>query len=144
MLLYDFGTKEALLAAVLAEARRRLAGMWRTAVAQERLSPVAALRTAWTWMTDPDQVPYLRLFFEVQVDAMRRPDAYPDGGAAMTRDWLGLVTAILEDAEPPPDPAAATLAVAALRGLMLDRLTTGDLDRTDRAAELAVRTLAGP
>lgn len=145
MLLYDFGNKEALLAAVLAEARRRLADDWRTHLTVEQLSAPDALRAVWAWMTDAEQEPYLRLFFEVQMDAMRRPDAYADGGASMTSDWLGLLAAILAgDSARSSDLTAATAIVAALRGLLLDRLTTGDTLRTDRAAEMAIRALVGP
>lgn len=142
MLLYDFGTKEALLAAVLAESRRRLAELWRTQVEEQRSSAAESLRAAWSWMTAAEQEPYLRLFFEVQVDAMRRPAVYPDRGADMTRDWLAPVAGLLDHADRAASDTA-TAAVAALRGLIIDRLTTGDRVRTDRAAELVIRALTG-
>ncbi len=39
--------------------------------------------------------------------------------------------------------ATASLVIAVLRGLLLDRLNTGDEERTDRALELFVQLLAG-
>jgi hypothetical protein len=54
------------------------------------------------------------------------------------RDWLEFLRTSWR---PPVDEATATLMVAVVRGLLLDRLATGDRDRTDAAlrrfAELA-------
>jgi hypothetical protein len=64
----------------------------------------------------------------------------------MTRHWLAPVAALLDtdnvDTDDGADPGAATAAVGALRGLVIDRLTTGDRERTDRAAELVIAALA--
>jgi AcrR family transcriptional regulator len=131
MLLYDFGTKQQLISAVLAEARRRqavLLASYRSSTSEDlpQLLPVI-----WEWLTAPEYQPYLRLFFEVTLDAIQHPDLYPQGGRAMVEDWLHVL-----DHQPTVGKthlALPTLLVATLRGLLLDRLTTNDSSRTDQA-----------
>jgi AcrR family transcriptional regulator len=121
MLLYDFGSKEQLVADVLAEIRRR----------EERLldAEVHTLEDVWKWISAPEREAFLRLFFEVYVDAMKRGDASP-----FVEDWLAFLSSRV-------DEATATLLIAVIRGLLLDRLATGDKKRTDAALALAARTL---
>jgi AcrR family transcriptional regulator len=121
MLLYDFGSKEQLVADVLAEIRRR----------EERLldAEVHTLEEVWRWISAPEREAFLRLFFEVYVEAMKRGDASP-----FVEDWLAFLASRV-------DEATATLLIAVIRGLLLDRLATGDKKRTDAALALAARTL---
>src|SRR3954454_24613103 len=130
MLLYDFGSKEQLVAEVLAEARRREAALlaeWRRA----NTSDAATLHTIWHWIAADERVPFLRLFFEVDVDAMTHPERYAGGARAMVEDWLSVIAGQWRvDA---PDSAMATLMIAVVRGLLLDRLATGESVRTDAA-----------
>ena len=49
------------------------------------------------------------------------------------RDWLDFLRTSWQ---PPVDEATATLMVAVVRGLLLDRLATGDRGRTDEALRL--------
>lgn len=131
MLLYDFGSKERLISAVLSEARQRLAELYADGLDTDALSLGDTVDAVWAWLTDPEQSPYLRLFFQVHVDAMSRPDAYTDGGSPLVTDWLDFLGAGPRANR--LDPATATLVIGTVRGLVLDRLTTGDTDRTDRA-----------
>lgn len=131
MLLYDFGSKERLISAVLSEARRRLAELYADRLDTGALSLGDTIHGIWAWLTAPEQAPYLRLFFQVHVDAMSRPTAYTDGGGPLVTDWLDFLAAGPRANR--LDPATATLVIGAVRGLVLDRLTTGDTDRTDRA-----------
>jgi AcrR family transcriptional regulator len=117
MLLYDFGTKERLIHEVLAEIRRREAGLLE--------AEVHTLEDVWRWIAAPEREPFLRLFFEVYVDALGREEAEP-----LVRDWLEFLRTSWQ---PPVDEATATLMVAVVRGLLLDRLATGDHARTDDA-----------
>jgi AcrR family transcriptional regulator len=121
MLLYDFGSKEQLVSEVLAEIRRR----------EERLldADIHTLEEVWGWIAAPEREAFLRLFFEVYVDAMKRGEASP-----FVREWVDfLVTRV--------DEATATLLIAVVRGLLIDRLATGDRERTDAALLLAARAL---
>jgi len=123
MLLYDFGSKQRLVVDVLAEIRRR----------EERLfdAHVETLEDVWRWIAAPEREAFLRLFFEVYVDAMKRGEASP-----LVEDWLAFLSSRV-------DEATATLLIAVVRGLLLDRLATGDEGRTDAALALAARTLPG-
>jgi AcrR family transcriptional regulator len=121
MLLYDFGSKERLVAGVLAEIRRR----------EERLfdAHVRSLEDVWTWIAAPEREAFLRLFFEIYVGALKRGEAGP-----LVEDWLAFLSGRV-------DEATATLLIAVVRGLLLDRLATGDKTRTDAALVLAARLL---
>src|SRR5436190_9853327 len=125
MLLYDFGSKEALLAEALAEIRRRLAV--RLADVQSRQDDTATLAEIWDWVSAEERLPFMRLFFETYVAALKQPER----GRPMVADWLEF----LETRWQPKglDPATATLFVAVIRGLLLDRLTAPDPERTDEA-----------
>jgi AcrR family transcriptional regulator len=117
MLLYDFGTKERLIHEILAEIRRREAALLD--------AEVCSLEDVWRWISAPEREPFLRVFFEVYVAALGREEAAP-----FVRDWLEFLR---ERWQPPVDEATATLMVALIRGLLLDRLATRDRTRTDRA-----------
>jgi len=139
MLLYDFGSKEQLVTEVLAEARRREAALlagWRRA---PDMSDAATLHTIWSWIAADERVPFLRLFFEVYVDAMTHPERYAGGAKAMVDDWLGVIAS--EWGVETPDTATATLLIAVVRGLLLDRLATGETERTDAALERFVELI---
>jgi AcrR family transcriptional regulator len=125
MLLYDFESKERLIHEVLAEIRRREASLLE--------AEVHTLEDVWAWIAAPEREPFLRLFFEVYVAGLAEGEAEP-----LVRDWLDFLRTSWH---PPVDEATATLMVAVVRGLLLDRLATGDRARTDEAlrrfAELA-------
>jgi AcrR family transcriptional regulator len=129
MLLYDFASKEKLVDEVLAEIRRRLA---------ERLSEMQAgrdeaetLTAVWEWASAAERVPFMRVFFETYVHAMAHPELHEARGRPMVADWLQFLEARWQPR--PLDPATATLFVAVIRGLLLDRLTARDPERTDAA-----------
>ena len=117
MLLYDFGSKERLIHEILAEIRR-----YETGVLE---AEVRSLDDVWRWISAPEREPFLRLFFEIYVDALGREEAEP-----LVRDWLEFLRTRWK---PPVDAATATLMIAVVRGLLLDRLATGDRKRTDAA-----------
>jgi hypothetical protein len=131
MLLYDFESKEGLIDAILAEIRRREERM----VAEQRIDfrgdPADALAVVWRWVSADERAPFMRLFFETYVDALRRPEAHADGARPLVRDWVDF----LSRAEVGIDEATATLMIAVIRGLLLDRLGAADPERTDRALE---------
>jgi AcrR family transcriptional regulator len=126
MLLYDFGSKERLIHDVLAEIRRREAGLLE--------ADVRSLDDVWRWIAAPEREAFLRLFFEIYVGALGKEEAEP-----LVRDWLEFLRTRWQ---PPVDEATATLMVAVVRGLLLDRLATGDLARTDAALSRFAETLS--
>lgn len=66
MLLYDFGSKDLLVADVLAEVRRRQADLV-AAHYSGRASSQTAVRALWEWLIDPGHAGYVRLYAEAQV-----------------------------------------------------------------------------
>jgi AcrR family transcriptional regulator len=137
MLLYDFSSKEELIMAVLAEIRRREAGMLAEHVSISGAAGPELVQGVWEWASSADRAPFMRLFFEVYIDTMAHPGAYSQRGQAMVTEWLDQFGAALAGAPAgAADTASATLVIAVLRGLLLDRLSTGDQERTDRALDL--------
>lgn len=132
MLLYDFESKEKLISAILAEARRREAELL-TEHATVAASPKELLQDVWYWISAPERRPFLRLFFEVYIDAITHPEAYSAEGKAMVTDWLTTVGATMSPGG--EDPATATLVIAVIRGLLLDQLATNDRDRVNAALD---------
>jgi AcrR family transcriptional regulator len=120
MLLYDFGSKERLIHEILAEIRRRETSLLE--------AEVRTLDDVWAWIAAPEREPFLRLFFEVYVAGLAKGEAEP-----LVRDWLDFLRTSWH---PPVDEVTATLMVAVVRGLLLDRLATGDKGRTDDALRL--------
>ncbi|HVW42014.1 MAG TPA: TetR/AcrR family transcriptional regulator [Amycolatopsis sp.] len=135
MLLYDFGSKERLIAAILAEIRRREASLLAEALRDALASPAELIRGVWAWISAAEREPFLRLFFEVYVDALTHPDAYADGGATMVTDWLDHFSAAFRATAAGHRDVDVTLVIATVRGLLLDRLLTHDTQRTDTALE---------
>lgn len=131
MLLHHFGSKEALVAAALArcadEGRHLVAVL---SAALDGTDPAEAVMTFWAWLT-ADDGRSMRLFFSTAAqslsDSASALSPYP---AETTREWVRLIETIGPDLP----RGAPTLIVAAIRGLLLDRLLTGDVERTDDAA----------
>ena len=144
MLLYDFSSKEDLIMAVLAEIRRREAAMLTEHVSISGASGPVLVEAVWDWASSAERAPFMRLFFEVYIDAMVHPGAYSQRGQAMVTEWLDQFGAALAGASAgAADTASATLVIAVLRGLLLDRLSTRDQDRTDRALDLFAQLITG-
>lgn len=123
VLLHHFGSKEQLLALILNGVRDRLRTLGREAEATETR---AGLGAVWAWASDPAQDPFLRSFFEAYALALRHPDRYGEFLGAVVQDWLDEPMAAVDD-------ISATIAMAAIRGLLLDLLATGQRERVDGA-----------
>lgn len=93
---------------------------------------VTALRSI---VTDPANRPFFRLFDQVNALAQTQPDRFPGFGRASVHDWRPQFTELLRS--PGTDEvtaqAQATLALAVIRGLMLDDNATGERSRIDAA-----------
>ena len=123
VLLHHFGSKELLLGLVVDGARDRLRALGR---AEEAANPRGGLTAVWAWASDPAHDQFLRFFYEAYALALRDPERYADFLDGVVRDWLDEPMAAIDD-------TSATIAIAAIRGLLLDLLATGDRDRVDAA-----------
>jgi AcrR family transcriptional regulator len=123
VLLFLFGSKDGLVRALLAKARAdELAVLDQLA----DTAPAARVRTVWEWLADPAHRPFLTLWVEAYGRSLIDPEGpWVDFATRTVEDWLKLLS-------PVPDP---TLALAVLRGALLDLLATGDRARTTRAVD---------
>lgn len=143
MLVHYFGTRDALLDAVLTEHRRRMiAGLDAVATTDPR----ATAQAAWASMTDPARTGHFTLMLQVLTASLE--DGHPHHAIAQDAisAWVEHVEKLLVGTGSPPDVARtdATLLTSGFKGLLLDRLVTGDLQRTDAAAQRLVDLLLAP
>jgi AcrR family transcriptional regulator len=136
MLVHHFGSRDALIAAALVHARSQLLDTCHAQLADQNPRDlrglVSALRAI---ISDPANRLFFRLFDEVNALAQTQPDRFPGFGRASVHDWLPQFTQLLRPSCPDDitAQARATLALAVIRGLMLDDNATGDHSRIDAA-----------
>jgi AcrR family transcriptional regulator len=144
MLIYYFGSRQRLLFAAVEEIRLRE----RVRFAQEiqRRPPGSSVRefleASWRWYSSKRREPHLRLLFELYGLAFVNPKRYRAFLTAMTDDYFSMMEEGLRSQGMSRENSrvAATLYRAALRGLVIDLLSTGDRARIDEAVtELAKR-----
>lgn len=139
VLMFLFGNKDGLVRALLARARvDELAMLDRLQQASDEASIdlVPAVEQVWGWLAADEHRPLLRLWAEAYARSLVGPDGAWAGFARTTvNDWL----AVLAECQPQPErdseegAARRTLALAVLRGALLDLLATGDEDRVTAA-----------
>ncbi|MFJ6064757.1 TetR/AcrR family transcriptional regulator [Streptomyces tendae] len=131
MLIYHFGTRDALLRETLRRARRRQRDFFGELVSPRPDEPYSStLRRAWRVMTGPAGRPYLTMFGRLRENAEQQ--LWPGFGRESTTDWLQPFEDGLRSIG---RPELATLVLAVVRGLIMDIETTGDVSRADRAFE---------
>ncbi|HXZ70870.1 MAG TPA: hypothetical protein VEH31_08380, partial [Streptosporangiaceae bacterium] len=132
--LYHFGSREGLLVAVTQAVEEQQ----RAALLE---SGTRDARRSWERLSDPKLWPQERLFFELYAYALRgRPgtEGFLDG---IVESWVAPVAAALVEAgaDERTARAEARLAVAVVRGLLLDLLATGDRAGVTEAYERYLR-----
>jgi AcrR family transcriptional regulator len=138
MLLYHFGSREGLLAAIVgaveAQQREVLAAL--TVVPDGTASEV--MLRLWKQVSDPTLRPFVRLFFAtvgLAVQGTAGTRALLDG---LTNPWLAEGGAAAERLGMPVDPAALRLSVAVSRGLLLELVAGADPAAVDASYQLFV------
>jgi AcrR family transcriptional regulator len=138
VLLFLFGSKAGLVQALLARARRdelALLDRARAGRAGER-DLAAVVAQLWGWLAAEEHRGLLKLWVEGYARSLIDPDGPWTGFARATvADWLGLLGEVTADA------AERTLALAVLRGGLLDLLATGEVDRVGAAVERQLELL---
>lgn len=144
VLLYLFDSKDGLVHALLARARRDERRLLDDLGAARPADLDAVARSIWEWLAAPEHRGVLVLWAESYTRSLTEPGGAWDGFARTTvDDWLTL----LARAQPPhfrdttDGEAQRTLVLALLRGALLDLLATGDRRRTDAAVGRALRML---
>jgi AcrR family transcriptional regulator len=136
MLVHHFGSRDRLIAAALAHVRRHLLDTVRAQLTEQNPHDLRSLVTVLrTIVTDPINRPSFRLFDQVNALAQTQPERFPGFGRASVHDWLPQLTELLapSSSDVTDARARATLALAVIRGLMLDRNATEEHARIDAA-----------
>jgi AcrR family transcriptional regulator len=138
LLLYHFGSKEALLMAIIKAGRARQHEMMRN-VDLSGVSERESARALWRAWSAPAWKPLMQLFFEVYALALQDPSRFPNFLDETVDDWLHALTI---DDNTREGRARATLMIAVFRGLLLDLCATGERARVNKAADIFFETLS--
>jgi AcrR family transcriptional regulator len=134
MLLYHFGSRAGLVAAIVsrieADQRALLA-----VLAEQAESPVDLVRRQWAQLSDPALAPFVRLFFEASAMALHGRPGTEGFLDALTDTWLRDAAVVAERMGLRTDPTELRLGVAVLRGLLLDAVASGDATGPTAALE---------
>jgi AcrR family transcriptional regulator len=145
VLLFLFGSKDGLVRALLARARsEELALLDRARQHSGQTELTAVVSTIWQWLSAPRHRPLLTLWLEAYGRSLVEPDGPWSSFARQTvDDWLAVLAAAQAPARRRSNAGAAerTLALAVLRGALLDLLATGDTERITAAVEGHLRHL---
>jgi AcrR family transcriptional regulator len=141
----QFGSKEALVEEITRAINDDLLTTLRDDPELVDSPPVETLRILWRRWLDPAQGKQFRVMFELFGLASHHPEQYRWFTDSIVTDWLPQIEAPLIDdgVDPATARPVATLVLSVLRGLHLDLVATGDIERVDAAFELAMATL-GP
>jgi AcrR family transcriptional regulator len=149
VLLFLFESKDALVGALLARARADEVKLLEELHKQQSEGLTRAAGEIWRWLAAAEHRGLLRLWLESYSRSLVEPAGPWSGFAEATvHDWLALLAQAQPEGE--RDTAAGlqrrTLALALLRGGLLDLLASGDVNRTTGAvrAGLAQLDAAGP
>jgi AcrR family transcriptional regulator len=145
VLLYLFGSKDGLVRALLTKAREDELAMLREDGIVSGDGLAVAVRRTWAWLRAPEHRSLLVIWVESYARSLAEPDGAWSGFARQTvADWLELLTAAQPAAERDTEAGLArrTLALALLRGAVLDLLATGEEERVSAAMELQLGALA--
>ena len=127
MLIYHFGSREGLVAAIVAamEAQQREA---LTALAEGATSPRALIESQWAQLTDPALRPFVALFFEVLAMAVHGRPGTEGFLDQLTDPWLALAADLAARMDLVTDVDELRLGVAVSRGLLIEVLASGDVE----------------
>lgn len=144
VLLFLFGSKDGLVRALLARARRdelELLDGWRSTNAEDLATVAGAV---WCWLAAEGHRALLTLWVEAYARSLVDPDGpWTKFARATVDDWLEVLAAAqgADERDTPFGEAQRTLVLAVLRGALLDLLATGDLQRTTAAVNQQLRAL---
>ena len=137
--MFLFGNKDGLVRALLARARTDELTLLDRLASDPEGTPaglVPATRQVWAWLRAPQHRQVLRLWAEAYTRSLVEPEgAWAGFARATVNDWLDVLAAC----QPPKERDSIgganrrTLALAALRGCLLDLLATADEARVDGA-----------
>ena len=129
MLLYHFGSRQGLVAAIVQSVEAAQRQLLRQ-LAAETSDPSVLVMALWDRVSAPELRPFVRLFFE-SLAASAGSDAAGD----LTSPWLDEAADITSVAGIDADPVDVRLGIALTRGLLIDVLMTGDVEPATAALQ---------
>ena len=144
MLIYHFGSKEALLTEVVRATERRQQLVLAQLTEGLGGDSVEVARTFWRRLRSPELAPLERLFFEVYAQALQGKAYASTFLDDAVRSWVEMTVPALraEGLSETEARSEARLGQAVVRGMLLDVLATGDRDGADLAFERFLRGTA--
>jgi AcrR family transcriptional regulator len=127
MLIYHFGGREGLVAAIVAamEAQQRDA---LATLAEGAISPRQLIESQWAQLTDPALRPFVALFFEVLALAVHGRPGTEGFLDQLTDPWLALAADLADRLDLFTDIDELRLGVAVSRGLLIEVLASGEVE----------------
>jgi AcrR family transcriptional regulator len=132
MLLYHFGSREGLLAAIVASIEEQQRAVM-SSLGGQGGTPREVMLALWEQLTRPDLLPFVRLFFEVFGLVAQGAPGTEGLRETLTRPWLTEGIAVAGGLGVPADAAELRLGVAVTRGLLLDLVAGTPLEEVDAA-----------
>jgi AcrR family transcriptional regulator len=132
MLIYHFGSREGLIAAIVADIEAQQRAVLAT-IAEGANSPRDVLLGLWEQLTRPELLPFVRLFFEVFGLVAQGTPGTEGLRETLTRPWLEDAAVAAEHLGIATDAAEVRLGVAVSRGLLLDLVAGAPLAEVDAA-----------
>jgi len=130
MLIYHFGSKEQLIIEALELAHKhQIASLTNSPAPQ--LNSKAELLFLWKWFSSDQFLPFSKLLFEIEVQAMNGNSHYRLFATQILEGWVSFV----QSRFPNCSESTANLIVNTFSGLLLDRLITMDIARVDSSLE---------
>ena len=136
VLMFLFGSKDELVRALLARARTDELAFLDRVRHDAPIGLAPAVERVWAWLVAAEHRPLLTLWAEAYARSLVEPDGAWAGFAhATVADWLAVLAACQPESERETEAGEArrTLALAVLRGALLDLLATDDADRVTAA-----------
>ncbi|WP_030166078.1 TetR/AcrR family transcriptional regulator [Streptomyces sp. NRRL S-813] len=153
VLMFLFGNKDGLVRALLARARTdelaildRLGQGGQPDRSGQPIGLVPAVERVWAWLAAEEHRPLLRLWAEAYARSLVEPDgAWAGFARATVDDWLAVLAACQPRPERDSETGAVrrTLALAVLRGALLDLLASDDEPRVGAAVRHQLALLRG-
>jgi AcrR family transcriptional regulator len=144
VLLFLYGSKDALIRALLDRARADELAAIDAFKEVEGAGLADSARQVWDWLSAPDHRLLLGLWVEAYARSLVDPAGPWAGFAAQTvQDWLGLLASRQPPArrDSPAGAAERTAVLSVLRGAMLDVLATRNLARTTESVMFLLEAL---
>jgi len=132
MLLYHFGSREGLLAAIVAaiEAQQRAVMV---AMAEQANTPRELMLGLWEQVSREELRPFVKLFFEVFGLVAQGAPGTEGLRETLTQPWLTDAAEAGKEIGVASDPAELRVGVAVSRGLLLDLVAGADYAEVDEA-----------